>query len=175
MYLGDGCISMTAKGGYRLRIALDARYPGIIVECAAAMRAVAPFNVVHVQDRLRERCVEVGCYWNAWPELFPQHGHGPKHLREIKLRDWQHEIVEEYPKPFLRGLVHSDGCRCINKSMGHEYARYFFSNASADIRDLFGRMCDQLHIGWREPKEREISIARRPDVEFLDEFIGPKY
>jgi hypothetical protein len=40
---------------------------------------------------------------------------------------------------------------------------------------LSGRTCDQLGIGWREPKERVISIARRADVEFLDEFIGPKY
>ena len=58
---------------------------------------------------------------------------------------------------------------------GHEYVRYFFSNASRDIRELFGRSCDQSGIGWREPKERVISIARHKDVAFLDEFIGPKY
>jgi hypothetical protein len=30
-------------------------------------------------------------------------------------------------------------------------------------------------IAWRQPREREISIARRVDVALLDEFIGPKY
>jgi Homeodomain-like domain len=175
MYLGDGCISTTAKGNYRLRIFLDAIYPGIVRECAAAMRAIAPVNAVHVQDRRGVRMVEVGCTWRGWLTLFPQHGAGTKHLRKIELHDWQREIVDEHPKPFLRGLIHSDGCRVINKSMGHEYVRYFFTNASSDIRALFGRSCDQLEIGWREPKERDISIARREDVAFLDEFIGPKY
>jgi hypothetical protein len=175
LYLGDGYISTSAKGVHRLRIALDSKYPGIIVECAAAMRSVMPLNSVHVQDRHGERVVEVGCSSKGWPVLIPQYGRGRKHLRKIELVDWQQGIVDQHPKLFLRGLIHSDGCRVINKSMGHEYVRYFFDNASNDIRGIFGRTCDQLGIGWREPKERTISIARRADVAFLDEFIGPKY
>ena len=83
-------------------------------------------------------------------------------------------MVEQHPRAFLRGLIHSDGCRCTNKSMGREYVRYFFDNASDDIRAIFGRACDQLGIGWREPGPRTISIARHADVALLDEFIGPK-
>ena len=175
MYLGDGFIAMTAKGGFRLRISLDSKYPGIIVECAAAMRATMPMRAVHVQEVRGANMVEVGCYSKAWPSVFPQHGPGPKHLRKIELRTWQREIVDQHPKEFLRGLIHSDGCRVMNKSMGHKYVRYLFTNASDDIRGLFGSTSDRLGIGWRQPKERVISIARRPDVEFLDEFIGPKY
>ncbi len=59
--------------------------------------------------------------------------------------------------------------------MGHQYVRYFFDNVSEDIRQIFTHTCDQLGIGWRQPRWRTISIARRDDVAFLDEFIGPKY
>ena len=58
--------------------------------------------------------------------------------------------------------------------MGHEYVRYFFTQVSDDIRTIFTDACDQLGIGWRQPKWNTISIARRADVELLDEFIGPK-
>jgi hypothetical protein len=175
LYLGDGCISNTAKGSYRLRITLDLRYPGIIAACAAAMKAVMPLNAVLVQKKFGCKAMEVSCYSKAWPQFFPQHGPGRKHQRVIKLVEWQEAIVEDHPKPFLRGLIHSDGCRVINKSMGHEYIRYFFTQVSGDIREIFCRTCDQLNLGWRQPNWKTISIARREGVEFLDEFIGPKY
>jgi hypothetical protein len=133
-----------------------------------------PINVVHVQDAIGANMVEVHSYSRSWPCLFPQHGPGRKHKRPIGLVEWQQEIVDEHPKELIRGLIHSDGCRVINKSMGHEYVRYFFDNASDDIRGIFGDACDQLGIGWREPGPRTISIARAPDVALLDEFVGPK-
>lgn len=46
LYLGDGCISAHPRGVYRLRITLDLRYPGIVEECEAALRAVLPLNHV---------------------------------------------------------------------------------------------------------------------------------
>jgi hypothetical protein len=138
MYLGDGCISAHLRGVYRLRIVLDMRYPNIIMECAAAMRRVLPMNTVHVQSFVSgNKAAEVHSYSKAWPRLFPQHGPGRKHKRQIALVDWQQEIVGRYPKPLLRGLIHSDGCRVMNKSMGHEYLRYFFSQVSDDIRTIF--------------------------------------
>jgi hypothetical protein len=48
-YLGDGVISRSRKGVYRLRITTDSRYPRIVSACAAAMQAVMPANKVHVQ------------------------------------------------------------------------------------------------------------------------------
>jgi hypothetical protein len=174
-YLGDGCISAAHRGVYRLRVFLDMRYSNLISECAAAVRAVMPANVVSIRDYVAGgRCAEVGCFSKSWPCLFPQHGPGPKHLRPIVLTDWQREIVTHHPKPLIRGLIHSDGCRVVNKSMGRRYLRYMFANASADIRSIFCDACDQLGISWRQPKERDISIARRDSVALLDTFVGPK-
>jgi uncharacterized protein (DUF983 family) len=175
MYLGDGFISTHKKVVHRLRVSLDMLYPGIIAECVAAMEAVMPMNVVSVQYNVQgARLAVVGSYSKSWPCLFPQHGPGPKHLRPIVLTDWQREIVSRHPKPLIRGLIHSDGCRVVNRSMGRLYLRYMFTNASADIRSIFCDACDQLGISWRQPKERDISIARRDSVALLDTFVGPK-
>lgn len=114
---------------------------------------------------------------------YPQHGPGMKHLRPIVLADWQREIVEADPRPFLRGLIHSDGCRSMNRFTTklpsgrvaeYAYARYFFSNMSADIRGLFCDACDQLGVRWTQSNHRNISVAHRPSVRRLDTFIGPK-
>jgi hypothetical protein len=175
MYLGDGSISTHARGVHRLRIVLDMRYPKVIGECVRSMRAVMPQNRTSVQTYVGGgKAVEVHCCSKSWPCLFPQHGSGPKHLRRIVLADWQQEIADRHPRSLVRGLIHSDGCRCLNKSMGRVYLRYFFTNASSDIRNIFCDACDQLGIAWKHPKERHISIARRESVAILDTFVGPK-
>lgn len=87
-YLGDGCLSRGRREVYRLRIKTDARYPGIIAECAAAMQAVMPENRVSIQ-KMPYRAVEIGCSSKRWPLLFPQHGPGRKHERRIVLEDWR--------------------------------------------------------------------------------------
>jgi hypothetical protein len=46
LYLGDGCISSHPRGVYRLRITLDAVYPRIIDEAAAAIEQVVPSSRV---------------------------------------------------------------------------------------------------------------------------------
>src|SRR5690242_2752845 len=73
VYLGDGTLSVSRRGVYRLRIVMDIRYPRIIAACVTATRAVMPTNRVHVQ-RLRFCAVEIGCSSKSWPILFPQHG-----------------------------------------------------------------------------------------------------
>jgi hypothetical protein len=47
LYLGDGCISAHARGVYRLRLFLDARYPEIIDDAEAAVRSVLPENRIN--------------------------------------------------------------------------------------------------------------------------------
>lgn len=86
LYLGDGCISRGRRDVYRLRIALDRKYPMIVDECAAAMQAVVPWNRVHCQ-LTPKNYIEVHAYSKAWPCLFPQHGPGKKHERTITLAD----------------------------------------------------------------------------------------
>ncbi|MEQ7009620.1 transcriptional regulator [Actinopolymorpha sp. B17G11] len=180
LYLGDGYISQLRKGVYSLRIFCDDHYPGLQAEAGASMRHVRPPGKVY-------RVPGAGCsavmgLWKHWPCLFPQHGPGMKHTRPIVLESWQREIVEEYPGRFLRGLFHSDGCRITNWTVRtvngtpkrYEYPRYFFTNASADIRALCTWALDLLGIAWRQPNPRQISVARREAVAALDTHVGPK-
>ena len=174
MYLGDGCISTMPRGVYRLRIACDGEYPSIIEEVAAAIGKIVPVSKVGIQRRKGSGCVEVYSYSKAWPCLFPQHGSGPKHERRIFLESWQEEIVETHPEGFVRGLLHSDGCRVRNRVKGKEYPRYFFSQVSDDIRALFCGSLDQLGIRYTRSAPKHVSIARAVSVRRLDEFVGPK-
>jgi hypothetical protein len=176
MYLGDGCLSAT-RGIWRLRVVLDARYPAIIAECARVMAQVVPGKRAHVMRRHDGNCVQVSMWWMHWPCLFPQHGPGPKHRRTIELAEWQQAIVSGNHRPFLRGLMHSDGCRFIARQRKgrNEWAwtRYVFSNRSEDIKDLFCASCDAIGVRWTRGG-REVAVARRESVALLDEFIGPK-
>jgi hypothetical protein len=117
-------------------------------------------------------------YWKHWPCLFPQHGPGRKHERRIALVPWQQQLVDAHPKQLVRGLIHSDGSRHINRikhpKRTYEYARYEFTNRSDDIRRIFCAACDQIGAQWRVMNRESISVARRASVARLDEFIGPK-
>jgi hypothetical protein len=111
----------------------------------------------------------------AWP--------GRKHLRKIVLQPWQRTIVAANPGCFARGLFHSDGYRGTNRVRAHladgdhwyEYARYLFTNESAEILRLCGETWDQLGVAWRFSRRNAISVARREAVARLDKFVGPKY
>jgi hypothetical protein len=177
MYLGDGCISAGRRDVWRLRIVLDAAYPGIVEECRQAIAAVRPANRIAVYRRRDSRCVEVSMYWKGWPWLLPQHGPGPKHLRKIELVPWQAAIVASNHEAFLRGLVHSDGCRYVaheRKAGRDRYSvRYAFCNRSDDIKRLFCLSCDALGIRWTSTA-KQISVYRKDSVAILDGFIGPK-
>jgi hypothetical protein len=181
-YLGDGCVA-TTKGSYQLRVVLDGRYPGVIDECVTAAAMVLPDARVRIRPRATDGGVIVEVSSRLLAEIFPQHGPGRKHTRPIVLADWQREIVDEHPHPFLRGLIHSDGCRTINRfktklpsgRIGeYEYPRYFFSNLSSDIRGLFCEYCDRLGIRWTQSNPRNISVSLRDSVALLDSFVGPK-
>jgi len=174
MYLGDGCISRSAKDVFRLRIALDAKYPGIVEECATAMQAVVPWNNVH-QQLTPKNYVEVHAYSKSWPCLLPQHGPGKKHEREIVLADWQQSLVDLVPRLLLRGLIHSDGCRFVNTgSYGWRCPRYVFTNFSDDIKRIFCSACDQLGLHWTTAPPKSVYVSRKADVARLDQFVGPK-
>ena len=178
LYLGDGSISQHHRGVFRLRIFLDRAYPAIIGECEAAMAILAPGNRVStIRSEISNMDVP-GAYSRHWPCLFPQHGPGMKHHRPIVLEDWQRAIIDEYPWRFLRGLIHSDGCRSMNTikhpQKTYSYPRYQFSNRSDDIRGLFCEYCDRVGVEWRRMNRWTISVARRDSVALTDRYIGPK-
>ena len=116
------------------------------------------------------------------PSRSRQHKRLPASWRPPELVDWQQEIVDAYPRRFLRGLIHSDGCRCINEftvqlkagPKKYSYVRYFFSNLSDDIKALFCEQCDRIGVEWSAKNPCHISISDRHSVALLDSFIGPK-
>ena len=182
MYLGDGYLADTGRA-FQLRVALDSRYPDIVDECAGAMVLTLPSARPGMRPDRAERRVNVTAGSKHWPALFPQMGPGRKHERPIVLAPWQREIVERHPWQFMRGLIHSDGCRTTNRFRTrlpsgrvaeYAYPRYFFSNLSADIRGLFCECCDRLGLRWTQSNPRNISIAHRASVALLDEYVGAK-
>ncbi len=124
--------------------------------------------------RKQQGCAVVYLYSNHWPCLFPQHGPGPKHLRPIKLEPWQQELVAQATEDFVRGLIHSDGCRVIANDRGVKSIRYHFTNHSEDILGLFTGSLDKLGVPWTRSTKYVISIYRKSATARLDEFIGPK-
>jgi hypothetical protein len=178
LYLGDGSISEHARGVFRLRISLDPAYQRIVGECERAMRAVVPGNRVRVDRWPQSGVDEVSAYSKHWPCIFPQHGPGRKHKRAIELTDWQREALDRRPWRFLRGLIHSDGCRHTNTinhpNKTYRYPRYNFTNHSDNIRDLFCEYCDLVGVEWRRMNRWNISVARRESVALMDRYIGPK-
>ena len=184
LYLGDGCIQTPPGGSFAtIVITLDAAYPSIVEEAMAS--AVACFPEARPHRVVRSGVGATAVQWNdpALPFAFPQHGRGPKHLRAVCLEAWQREITTEFPRELLRGLIHSDGCRTINRFKtklpsgrvaSYEYPRYFFSNLSDEIRRIFCEHCELLGIRWTQSNPRNISISHRKSVALMDEFIGPK-
>lgn len=172
LYLGDGCISKAGRV-WRLRIALDKKYPIIIDSCRAVIDAVMPGQRAWIGNPPKG-CVYVCLYSKHWPCLFPQHGPGLKHRRPIKLEPWQERLVEQAPEDFIRGLIHSDGCRVIANDRGVTSIRYHFTNHSEDILGLFTGTLDRLGITWTRSTRYVVSIYRKAATARLDEFIGPK-
>jgi hypothetical protein len=185
LYLGDGCISVAGgrpdKGVWLLRIACADAWPGLLIECQAAVSAIRPDNKVGTVQSVG--CAYVTSYSKHWPCLFPQHGPGEKHKRKIELAPWQQLIASQHPDRLVRGLFHSDGCRFINRvrrpladgDHWYEYPRYMFTNESKDILGICAETLDMLGVDWRYSRRNTISVARRDAVARLDEFVGPKY
>ena len=177
LYLGDGCISHAPRTTV-LRIFFDAAYPRLIAEAVRDLRRVRPAGRCHVFRQVPTQCVVVAAHGRRWPDLFPQHGPGMKHTRPIELSSWQRALTTRHAEAFVRGLLHSDGCRYLNRVhvAGREYAypSYGFTNVSEDIKTLLCEHLDLLGIAWRRASWRNIAITRRYAVAKLDEFVGPK-
>ncbi|GHF66425.1 hypothetical protein GCM10010218_54980 [Streptomyces mashuensis] len=185
LYLGDGHIIQYSQHRVpSLMITCGDNWPGLMDSCEAAMKAVFPDNSV---CRVRRTgCHNVKVYSKHLPCVFPQHGPGKKHERTIALEPWQQRIVDAHPWGFIRGLVHSDGCRITNwttRMVGgerkrYEYPRYFFTNKSEDLLRLCGETLDRVGVEWKVTRRGtnpyNISIARRDSVALMDAHIGPK-
>jgi hypothetical protein len=144
-YLGDGYIARHPRGVHRLRISLDNRYPGIVEECRRAAQVVLPDNRVAIQ-RLEERgCSEVYVYSKSLICLFPQSGPGRKHERPVRLSRWQKEKVRGSTEAFLRGLLHTDGCRIATRCATARGPMSTRATASQTRRRI-SRSCFAKHV-----------------------------
>lgn len=175
-YLGDGHLTRARRDVFTLRIVNDVRYPRLNARIVELLTRVKPGARAHVRDRTG--CVLTAVGWKHWPCLFPQHGPGRKHERRLELEAWQREAVSSHPHAFLRGLLHSDGCRITNwttrNGKRYEYGRWFFSNESVDIMGWCQEALDLVGVSWTMPRPNCLSVATRAGVAHLDEHVGPK-
>lgn len=183
LYLGDGHIQTVRPGHAMLRIFLDGLYPEIVEDCRMVIGLTTFGGNTQAYPGRNSRVVLVQSGWKRWPEVFPQHGPGRKHERPIVLAGWQQEIVDAHPGALVRGLIHSDGCRTVNRFRTklpsgrvaeYAYPRYFFSNLSADIRQLFIDACARLGVRTTRSNPRNVSVSHRDSVAVLEELVGPK-
>jgi hypothetical protein len=176
-YLGDGHLTRHARGVFRLTIYCSLIHFNVAWWITLATEAVIGKRVA-MRPHPVENVLYVQSYSQHWPCLFPQHGPGRKHARRIELAPWQQRIVDAHPDQLVRGLIHSDGWRGINRirhpQRTYEYIRYGFTNRSDDIRRIFCDACEALGVEWRVMKSDTISVARRDSVARLDAFVGPK-
>jgi hypothetical protein len=100
------------------------------------------------------------------------HGPGHKHERPILLAPWQHGIVTTFPRPFIRGLIHSDGWRGENVAIRHTelaieyrtYTRYRFSNRSNTIRRRAEELSSQSNKSARPSFMTHRLVGADPSV-----------
>jgi LAGLIDADG-like domain/Homeodomain-like domain len=178
LYLGDGCISTHART-CRLRIALDAKYPGIIGDAVKLLERSLPENPVGLVEAHGGTMYFVSVYSSHLPCLFPQHGAGPKHERSIRLEDWQGTLIGEAPWAFLRGCIRSDGCCFVNRTGRYEYLSYDFSSMSRDIAQIFAAACDEVGVEYRVAHGNkrglwDVRINRRDSVAAMLAHVGRK-
>jgi hypothetical protein len=182
-YLGDGHITFKAPGAWTLRISCDPEYPRILEEIQTAMRTVFADRLPRAFSPTGSAVRVISVSHPSVRDAFPQHGPGKKHERAIVLEAWQDRLSARHPEALIRGLIHSDGCRVTNtvrttlpsgRAAEYRYTRYFFSNLSADIRQIFRRHCALLGVHVTQSNPRNLSVSRRTSVEILDRHVGPK-
>ena len=62
----------------------------------------------------------------------------------IELTFWQQDLVDRDPRPLIRGLLHSDGCRVLNRVNG----RPIRGTTSATCRPTSGGSSDGRATSW---------------------------
>jgi len=176
-YLGDGHIVKVGRS-YRLSLYNDKNYEDINCELEKCLSKILPNNKVSRYDK--QGCWKISVHSNSLIDMFPQHGIGRKHDRDLCLTDWQYDVINQYPKEFIKGLIYSDGCIVQSK-----YKRYEFSNRSKDIHEMLSYACSRIGIITnirRKGKDSSkptynqwiTSIGKQKYVKILSEFITDK-
>ena len=154
-YLGDGWIEASPRGVFTLHVYNDVRYPILSAGVVELMQRVKPGGRPH--QRLVPGCCVTSVGWKHWPCLFPQHGPGRTHLRDLDIRDWQ------WPTRVVAG-----------ERKRYDYPRWQLVNHSEQILDLACQALDLVGVPWRRSSWKTVSVSTREGVARLDELVGPK-
>ena len=116
---------------------------------------------------------------DAWESVRPVYEHVFVHSAETHsaalalIGEWQETLVAAEPWEFLCGCIRSDGCVFVNRTGSGAYLSYDFANRSADIRELFARVCDAVGVECRPAGDR-VRIRRRGSVQLMRKHVGIK-
>lgn len=174
-YLGDGHISKLPRT-YRLRIYNDVKYPEIIKDQISSLKKLFTTNKIMARKQLHANCVEVVTHNKNLARLFPQHGDGKKHSRDVTLTDWQWKIVNLEPECFIKGLIDSDGSHILHqqiiKGVIYKRYKYQFTNKSSDIISMYLKVMEMLGISAKPTTKKcgtvNVFTNKKDDVIKLD-------
>lgn len=174
LYLGDGYLDkIKDKNLYKIRITQDKKYPKLLELIRSSIQEFFKGTCFLANC---QGCYQITLYKKDLNLYFPQHSKGYKHLREIKLTEFQKENVDNIE--LLRGLFHSDGSFYIRKSNNKIYYNYNFTNKSKDIIDIFTNCLDSIGISYgTRIKKNEIwvvQIQKTSEVKKLHSILGDK-
>lgn len=174
LYLGDGCIYELDRTE-KMTITLDKQYEVLnnyTVETLGKFFKKSPY----IFDRSlhgRGNAIDVNICTSTLSLLFPQHGKGKKHNRDIILTDWQLDVID--PISIVKGLIMSDGSYYIDRQSG--IMKYSFSNKSVQLIGILAKYLSELGISfaiYTKLKKTELVVHKKLEVEKLHEMIGDK-
>ena len=184
VYLGDGCIVTTPAGAAWLVITLDVAYPGIVEETASAVKACFPATSVRRYARSDGSVAALQVTPPRSPVCVPRSmARAASICDRSNSRIGSPAITRRFPRELLRGLIHSDGCRTVNrfKTRAAVRARGRVRLSALLLQQPVGRhprvfceSCERLGLRWTQSNHRNISISHRTSVALLDEYMGPK-
>lgn len=176
LYLSDGHISKFPRT-HRMRISFHSeKNQRQMVLAAHTIGLLFPNNSICYTKKKNANCIDLIFYNSLLCEIFPQHGPGAKHLRDLQLEKWQKRIVTNHSSHFMKGLFDGDGSRYLVSSK-NEW-KYSFTNKSKDILTFMKECLDCHEIKYCEtfPKAKKgtghILIQSRAGVKKLDELLA---
>ena len=174
MYFGGGNVNQTPKT-YVLRAYLHTKYKNAIKYTKNAFDVLFE-NRTRLVDRSQSsktNRVEIMTSSKNLPIMFPQHGFGKKKDREIKLTDWQEEIIDA--KMLVKGLIVSNGTIFRNEETNSINIKFY--NRSSDIADIFEKYISKLNFKYNRFStngHHVVDIFDLYDEEFLNELVELK-
>jgi hypothetical protein len=116
-------------------------------------------------SRTRRRCFRLRIFMDSrYPDIIAR-----KHERKIELAPWQQAIVEREPEAFIRALIHTDGCRVMNRVVvngkDYAYSRYFFTGLEGHPGALLpepATVKNRLHLLQSREGRRRAEVVAWP-------------